>query len=580
MRAGFIHNFVLVYTFLIFLAANFFYPSTVTAATPTIAGCPVLPSDNIWNTPIDSLPVSPNSATYINTIGATTGLHPDFGSGLYEGAPIGIPLTIVSGTQTKVPVTFDYEDESDPGPYPIPPDALIEGGPDAEGDRHVLILDKDSCILYETFYSFPQSNGSWQAGSGAVYDLRSNALRHRGWTSADAAGLPIFPGLVRYDEIASGEINHAIRFTAPQTRREYVWPARHYASSLTGTAYPPMGQRFRLKAGYDISGFSPQLQVLLQALKKYGLILADNGSRWYISGVPDPRWDNDMFVSELRRVKGSDFEAVDGTALMVDPESGRASGDFTPPELTLNPPITPTNLTSQTIGGIMEEGATVNVTTDTSASDGPATGNGSDWSYTISGLAAGPNGITVTAADGAGNTTVRTATVIRNPVLMVNFSGDGGGAVAGNPGIACGTDCSENIEYGATAVLSAQPLPYSLFTGWSGACSGTGNCSIFMNSDQNVTAIFDFDTARKTRIGDTSNYFPTLQAAYDASASGGTVKAWGTGFTENLNAFQGKEVSVIGGYNDGYTGVIGTTTLTGVLTVERGCLAVENLVIR
>lgn len=580
MRAGFIRNFVLVYLFLLLLAANFFYPSTVTAATPTIAGCPVLPADNIWNAPIEGLPVSPNSAAYINTIGATTGLHPDFGSGLYEGAPIGIPLTIVSGSQTKVPVTFDFDDESDPGPYPIPPDALIEGGPDAEGDRHVLVLDKDSCLLYETFYSFPQPNGSWQAGSGAVYDLRSNALRPSGWTSADAAGLPIFPGLVRYDEIEAGEINHAIRFTAPQTKREYVWPARHYASSLTGTAYPPMGQRFRLKAGFDISGFSPQLQVLLRALKKYGLILADNGSRWYLSGVPDPRWDNDMFVSELRLVKGSDFEAVDGTALMADPDSGRTSGDFTPPELTLNPPITPTNLTSQAIGGSVEEGATVNVTTDTSASDGPATVNGSDWSYTISGLAAGPNSITVTAEDGAGNTAVRTATVIRNPVLMVNFSGDGGGAVAGNPGIACGTNCTANIDYGATAVLSAQSLQFSLFTGWSGACSGTGDCSIFMNSDKNVTAIFDFDTSRKTRIGDTSNHFSTLQAAYEASASGNTIKAWGTDFAENLNASQSKQVRLLGGYNDGYTGVVGITTLTGVLTVERGCLAVENLAIR
>jgi hypothetical protein len=292
-------------------------------AGETLEGCPVLPADNVWNTPVDTLPVDSRSASYITTIGSGTGLHPDFGSGLWDGGPIGIPYNIVTGTQAKVPVRFDYSDESDPGPYPIPADPLIEGGPASTGDRHILLLDRDSCILYEIFSAYPES-GRWVAGSGAVFDLRSTALRPPGWTSADAAGLPILPGLVRYDEVASGEIHHALRFTVPRTRRAYLWPARHYASTLTGLQYPPMGQRFRLKAGFDLSGFSPETQVILSAIKKYGMILADNGGAWYISGVPDERWDNDVLVAELGRVKGSDFEAVDESSLMLSPDSGRA----------------------------------------------------------------------------------------------------------------------------------------------------------------------------------------------------------------------------------------------------------------
>jgi len=205
-------------------------------------------------------------------------LHPDFGSGTWDGEPIGIPYNIVGGSQPKVNITFDYAEESDSGPYPIPPNAAIEGGPQSTGDRHVLVLDKDDCILYELYSAYPQPDGSWHAGSGAVFRLPSNALRPKTWTSADAAGLPILPGLVRYDEVASGEINHALRFTAPSTRREFVWPARHYASNLTGLTYPPMGQRFRLKSSYNISGFSQQVQVILLALKKYGMFLANNGS--------------------------------------------------------------------------------------------------------------------------------------------------------------------------------------------------------------------------------------------------------------------------------------------------------------
>ena len=298
------------------------------AAAPQLDGCPVFPADNVWNAPVDTLPRHANSDAYVATIGAGRGVHPDFGT-VYQGAPIGIPFVTVAGNQPRVPVTFDYDDESDRGPYPVPRDAPIEGGPQSDGDRHVLVIDRDNCTLYELFDARPNSDGSWRAGSGAIFALRSNALRPAGWTSADAAGLPIFAGLVRYDEVASGEITHALRFTAPQTQRAYLWPARHFASSLTGVQFPPMGLRMRLKASFDTGGFSAPVQVILRALKKYGMILADNGSAWYITGVPDPRWNDDMLVGELARVKGSDFEAVDASSLMADANSGAVKGTTT-----------------------------------------------------------------------------------------------------------------------------------------------------------------------------------------------------------------------------------------------------------
>lgn len=297
-------------------------------APPVIAGCPLQPADNIWNVPVDTLPVDANSDAYVNTIGRASPVHADFGSGLWEGFPIGIPYTTVPGTQPKFTVDFWWPAESDAGPYPIPPNVPIEGDPNGNGDRHILIVDRDNCLLYE-LYAAHQINGQWNAGSGAIFDLNSNALRPDTWTSADAAGLPILPGLARYDEVASGEINHALRFTAPQTRSSYVWPARHEASDLTGAQYPPMGQRFRLKADFVIdNSFSPHAQTILRALKKYGLILADNGSRWYISGAPDERWNNDV-LHELDVVTGDDFEAVDVSSLMVNANSGQALSDFT-----------------------------------------------------------------------------------------------------------------------------------------------------------------------------------------------------------------------------------------------------------
>jgi hypothetical protein len=285
----------------------------------------VFPPDHIWNTPVDQLPVHPNSGLYVNTIGHDRPLHPDFGSGdwpLGSGSPIGIPWVAVPPDQPKVNVSFTYASESDPGPYPIPADPPIEGGAGSTGDRHILMVDEVNGILYELFAAYPQMDGTWTAGSGAIFDLNSYNLRPQGWTSADAAGLPIFPGLVRYQEVAAGEIRHAIRFTAPQTQRAYVWPARHYASRLTGEQYPPMGMRFRLRQDFDISGFAPQVQVILRALKKYGMILADNGSSWFITGAPDERWDNEM-LHQLHQVKGSDFEAVDTSSLMLSPDSGQ-----------------------------------------------------------------------------------------------------------------------------------------------------------------------------------------------------------------------------------------------------------------
>ncbi len=297
--------------------------STGEMSTAAISGCPMFPADNVWNTPIDTLPVDSHSADYIDSIGYYTTLHPDFGGDLDGTGPFGIPYTVTSGTP-RVPITFGYAGESDPGPYPIPTAAPIEGGPDSDGDRHVLVVDRGNCVLYEMYYAWPHSNGSWNAGSGAVYTLTSNALRPLGWTSADAAGLPILPGLVRYDEVKAGAINHAIRFTANVTQRKYIWPARHFASTDTSLSVPPMGQRFRLKSTFLITGYPQDVQVILQAFKTYGLILADNGGDWYVSGVPDARWNDDV-LNELKEIAGFNFEAVDESSLMVDINSGRVA---------------------------------------------------------------------------------------------------------------------------------------------------------------------------------------------------------------------------------------------------------------
>jgi len=266
------------------------------------------PADNPWNRPIDKEPVDPNSEALIRSVGKNEPLHADFGSS-WEGQPLGIPYVVVNSKTPRVPVKFEYAEESDAGPYPVPPNPPIEGGPNSDGDRHVLMLDRDAWKLYELYGVYPKGKG-YQAGSGAIYDLNSNRLRPAGWTSADAAGLPIFPGLVRYDEVVEqGEIRHALRFTVERTRRAYIAPARHYASDFNDKNLPPMGMRVRLKANHDISAYPKNAQVVLRALKTYGMILADNGSNWYVSGTHDERWDNEEMAS-IKAVKGEDLEVV------------------------------------------------------------------------------------------------------------------------------------------------------------------------------------------------------------------------------------------------------------------------------
>jgi hypothetical protein len=275
---------------------------------PGAPRCRILPASNPWNRRVDALPVAANSAQLVASIGLDAPVHADFGSGLYDGGPIGIPFDVVSRSTPRSQVRFQYADESDKGPYPIPRTVHIEGGASANGDRHALLVDRDACRLYELF-DLQGGPGHWTAGSGAIWNLRSNHLRPAGWTSADAAGLPIFPGLARWDDVRRGVIDHALRFTAPRTRRAYVYPARHFASDSNDPSLPPMGLRVRLKASVDVSKFPPQARVVLVALKRYGMILADNGSPWFVSGAPNAHWSNDQ-LHTLSRLHGSDFEVV------------------------------------------------------------------------------------------------------------------------------------------------------------------------------------------------------------------------------------------------------------------------------
>jgi hypothetical protein len=285
---------------------------------PSAPRCKIFPADNPWNTPVDTLPVARNSAAMIKAIGRGAALHPDFGSGKWDGGPIGIPFDVVSNATPTSRVRFEYADESDKVRYPIPKNVHIEGGPRSTGDRHALLVDKSTCRLYE-LYDLHHTGSGWRAGSGATWSLSSDKLRPAGWTSADAAGLPIFPGLARWDEVSAGVIDHGLRFTAPETRRAYVYPARHYASSSTSRSLPPMGLRVRLKASVNIAKFPPQARVVLKALQVYGMILADNGSPWYVSGAPNPHWSNDDLHS-LSQLTGADFEVVDTSSL---PQPGK-----------------------------------------------------------------------------------------------------------------------------------------------------------------------------------------------------------------------------------------------------------------
>lgn len=278
------------------------------SGSPIIGGCDVFPANNAWNTPIDTAPRHSRSGAIIATINANGGtrLHPDFG----ENPLYGIPYVVVPAGQPQVPITYTaYGDESDPGPFPVPLDAPVEGGSSAGGDRHVLVVQSGTCQLFELYRAFRSGSG-WAADSGARFDLGSNALRPLGWTSADAAGLPILPGLVRYDEVAAGEIRHAIRVTFSRTRSKYILPATHFASSNDDPNLPPMGLRLRLRASFDVTAFTGQSRAIAEAMQRYGLIVADNGSNWYFQGAPDPGWDDDD-LNQLKTIEGSAFEVVD-----------------------------------------------------------------------------------------------------------------------------------------------------------------------------------------------------------------------------------------------------------------------------
>ena len=291
-------------------------PTATAGPTATPGGaCTLFPADNVWNKPITGLPVRSDSQALLSAIGLTTGLHPDFSSLAWNnGQGYGIPYNITGASTPRYSVDFYYPDESDAGPYPIPSNPLIEGG----SDRHLLSWDTSACYLYEIFDA-TQSGSSWSGGSGAIWNLRSNALRPEGWTSADAAGLPILPGLVRYPEVAAGVIAHALRFTAPYTARSYWYPARHQAGCTTNSrCLPPMGMRVRLKASFDISGYGPQVRPILQALKTYGMLLADNGSAWYVTGAPHASWDDDQ-LHTLGQITGSQFEVVDTSGFFNGP---------------------------------------------------------------------------------------------------------------------------------------------------------------------------------------------------------------------------------------------------------------------
>ena len=342
------------------------------AGAQTIGGCPVFPANNIWNARIDTQPVHGRSAAWVNAIGPSATLHQDFLGFLINGVEPGMPITLVNGSQPKVPIVFNPgAEESDPGPYPIPPTAKVE-----PGDRHVIVVDTTNCLLYETYDSVKNADNSWNAYSGAIFDLRKNLLRPLGWTSSDAAGLPIMPGLARYEEILEGEIKHALRFTAPRTVREFLWPARHFASSSTDVNLPPMGARFRLKADFNISSFSPTTQIILTALKRYGMMLADNGSSWYVQGTYDTRWPD--MAEEWRRIPGSAFEAIDVSGLMESVDSAAVRGSATTAPALLSVALTPSAVT-----GGQNSTLRVNLT-------GPAIAGGAQVSLSSSNPAVAP----------------------------------------------------------------------------------------------------------------------------------------------------------------------------------------------
>jgi hypothetical protein len=293
------------------------HPAETIALTGAVNGCSVFPSDNYWHADISGLPVNPRNKAWRSHMSISRDLHPDFGPSYGDGPNYGIPVTVVDSSHDTVSVKFDYDDESDHVPYPLGDDTRIEGG----SDRHAIVVDEDWCKLYETFATRDTSSG-WKAGSGATWDLSSNALRPNTWTSADAAGLPILPGLLRWDEVHDGTLDHAVRFTTDVTSRWHVWPARHDAGSRTSHNYPPMGARFRLKKSFDASGYSTYAKTVISAFKKYGLVLADNGSPWYFQGEQNAAWPPDL-VEELKSIPARAFVAVDTHPLQVDPNTAQ-----------------------------------------------------------------------------------------------------------------------------------------------------------------------------------------------------------------------------------------------------------------
>ena len=511
----------------------------------TLGGCSMFPANNIWNAPIDTLPVSSNSAAWINSIGPSTGLHPDFGSGTWDGAPIGIPYVLVPGTQPKVAVTFDYAGESDPGPYPVPANAPIEGGSSSGGDRHVLVVDTSNCILYELYAAYPQTDGSWQAGSGAIYDLKGNALRPAGWTSADAAGLPILPGLVRYDEILAGQINHAIRFTIQTSQKTYLWPARHQAGDTTSTSVPPMGARFRLKSTFNVSTFPSEVQIILNAMKKYGIIVADNGSNWYISGVPDERWSNDN-LHRLGSVTGSNFEAVDESGLMINVNSAQANvvTGVSLNGVTLSPStVTGGQTTSQNsvtlLGAAPAGGAVVTLTSsDPAAATVPPTvtiaASASSAAFTITTHSvAAQEQVTISASYSG---TVKSATLTVTPNALTGVSVSPSSVTGGTSAQGTATIGGPAPAGGAVVLLGSN----------SAAATVPASVTIASGSTSAIFAIA------------TSAVAASAQATISASYGGATRTATLTVLPAPLTGVSVSPASVIGG-----TGAQGTATLGG-----------------
>ena len=455
-------------------------------AAPTIGGCPVFPPNNVWNARVDTLPVHPKSQTYVNFIGANRTFHMDFGSGLYpdppdpDAAPIGIPFITVPGSQPRVPVTFTaYGDESDSAPgvpaiesppgtfranYPIPANAPIEGvgNPNNNGDRHVLVIDTTNCILYETGNSFPVNNGaSWNASGGAIFDLKVNGpFRPLGWTSADAAGLPIFPGLARFEEASSpAGIEHALRFTVPLTQNTYVWPATHQASLSNDKSRPPMGMRFRLKASVNISALPPVPRAIAPAMKTYGIILADNGSAWYVSGAPNPGWNNSQLQQLNNLIRGSDFEAVDVSSLMVSYTSGQVTPRRSSLAVTSSPnPSAP--------------GQNVTFTATATGNDGPVTGN---VSFTVAGAPLSGCAATIPIVSGSAACTTSSLAAGMHMVAATNSASAvyaGGAAVAVLQVVASGTPSltatPAPVAFGGQSMNTTSPAQAVTITNTSG----------------------------------------------------------------------------------------------------------------